>query len=767
MAREGCFSLLPEEDREALLGMDERQALRYVQEELEALTQRQREVQLGALAGQRLLDYINTFQGKQQIAALKNILSTGSLHIPGRVSVEKTQMAVLGYYHAKASKFLEEYRPKKLGLERDSAGMDDIVREMYVPGSTKDPDAAKYAQLLGEVFEEMRVHFNRVGGDIPKLRGWNLPQRHDARKVNKVTFEQWFKDINEELDLPASWRAMDVGSEAEYEDFMRAAYQNIATDGLARMEPGKVPKRAVAKIAGKHRDHRYLFFKDGDAWLRYQKKYGAPDTFTSITDHFDIMSREIGAMEVLGPNPDNVYRLIADTVIKNTNNPTAASGADKIFQNVMGRTYAEHQQMADVIRGMRNLGTATKLTLAPLAAIADTAYQGLTASFNGIPIFRQYSRFLRGLGTGNKANREFAARMGFVAEYAIDRASTANRFSEFTGNGFMAKWADVTMRANGLSRWTYAGRQAFQIEFLGNITNNLDQSFDQLPRGLRKAYQRYGITETDWKALRNANIENFQGAKYIDPNSLEPDLQRKVVGMILEESDYAVPTANARVRATLNQGLKTGTVAGEMIRSVGQFKTFPVSVLMTHMGRAIGKQTEGDRLAYLAAMLVSTTVMGAVAMQSKELVRGRSPRPTDDGRFWAAALVQGGGFGLIGDFLFADVNRYGGGLATTLAGPLVGDFEEIIMKFVLGTAKDVLAAEQDLHERFSALTGRLIQKYSPGQLFYTKLLLDRYIFDQLNKQMDPDWRTKQRRAASRRMEDFGNKYWWKPGEFEP
>jgi hypothetical protein len=472
-------------------------------------------------------------------------------------------------------------------------------------------------------------------------------------------------------------------------------------------------------------------------------------------------------MEVLGPNPDNVYRLLADTVIKQTNKPTAASQADKIFANVMGRTYAENQNLADVIRGMRNLGTATKLTFAPISAQADTAFQGLTAAYNGIPIHKQFSRFLRGLTVENKANREFAARMGFVAEYAIDRASTANRFSEITGNGFMARWADVTMRANGLSRWTYAGRQAFQIEFLGNMTASFDTPFAKLSKGLRRAYRNYGIDEADWNAIRKGNLEDFKGAKYLDPSSLAPDLQRKVVGMILEESDYAVPTANARVRAVLNQGLKTGTVAGEMIRSVGQFKTFPVSVLMAHMGRGLGAQTQGDRVAYLAAMVSITTVMGGMVLQAKELLRGRSPRPTNDNRFWAAAMVQGGGFGLIGDFLFADVNRYGGGLATTLAGPMVGDFEEIVMKFVLGTAKDVLAAEQDIHERMMAMGGRLVQKYSPGQLFYTKLLFDRYMFDQINKQMDPDFRTKQRRSASRRKEDFGNQYWWKPGEFQP
>jgi hypothetical protein len=42
-----------------------------------------------------------------------------------------------------------------------------------------------------------------------------------------------------------------------------------------------------------------------------------------------------------------------------------------------------------------------------------------------------------------------------------------------------------------------------------------------------------------------------------------------------------------------------------------------------------------------------------------------------------AAMVQGGGAGLMGDFLFGEYNRFGGGMASSLAGPFVGDVDQL------------------------------------------------------------------------------------------
>ena len=67
--------------------------------------------------------------------------------------------------------------------------------------------------------------------------------------------------------------------------------------------------------------------------------------------------------------------------------------------------------------------------------------------------------------------------------------------------------------------------------------------------------------------------------------------------------------------------------------------------------------------------------MGGVALQMKDVARGRDPRPINE-KFIFAAMAQGGGWGIFGDFLFSDMNRYGRGGMSTLAGPIYGVGED-------------------------------------------------------------------------------------------
>lgn len=75
--------------------------------------------------------------------------------------------------------------------------------------------------------------------------------------------------------------------------------------------------------------------------------------------------------------------------------------------------------------------------------------------------------------------------------------------------------------------------------------------------------------------------------------------------------------------------------------------------------------------AYFANFIVASTILGGVALQMKDVARGRDPRPINE-KFIIAAMAQGGGWGIFGDFLFSDMNRYGRGGMSTLLGPIYG-----------------------------------------------------------------------------------------------
>ena len=87
---------------------------------------------------------------------------------------------------------------------------------------------------------------------------------------------------------------------------------------------------------------------------------------------------------------------------------------------------------------------------------------------------------------------------------------------------------------------------------------------------------------------------------------------------------------------------------------------------------AASAASDFSQLPLSPAMLANLQQLGYLSMTLKELAKGRTPREPDDaasyGKLVAAAMVQGGGLGIYGDFLFGEANRVGGGMIASLAG---------------------------------------------------------------------------------------------------
>ncbi len=228
--------------------------------------------------------------------------------------------------------------------------------------------------------------------------------------------------------------------------------------------------------------------------------------------------------------------------------------------------------------------------------------------------------------------------------------------------------------------------------------------------------------------------------------------------MDLTETDYAVPTPDARIRSiATGGGLKRGTIMGELVRSGMMFKSFPITIATTHFYRAAHQATMGQKLAYGGTLAATTTVIGGIALQAKDLAAGREPRPVD-GKFIAAAIQQGGGMGIFGDFLFSDVNRFGGGITQTLTGP-TGELIDTSVKFTLGNIREAVSGEET-HILGEAV--RIVDRYTPD--IWQTHLFKNAVFDQIEVLADPKAQKRFRRIMKRRKKEYNQDYWWKKGE---
>src|SRR5207244_4587538 len=103
------------------------------------------------------------------------------------------------------------------------------------------------------------------------------------------------------------------------------------------------------------------------------------------------------------------------------------------------------------------------------------------------------------------------------------------------------------------------------------------------------------------------------------------------------ESSIALTEPGAVEKGFLTQGQKRGTILGEIARSFALFEAFPISAVATHLLRGAYELDGTARAKYLSELLIGSTIMGAVALQGKSMVKGRDPEAMDSANFWARA----------------------------------------------------------------------------------------------------------------------------------
>lgn len=722
-----------------------------------------------------------------RLARAAEALLVRSEYAPYR-NVEYLWKSVRGQAHATMTGVLQKHSRDLLGRVRNKAELDDMVRELFVPGSTGNLSARELADAWRAASEALRQRYNAAGGHIGKLDDWGMPQSWDPDAVASIGFETWRGDMLASLDRA---KMIDGATGAPFGDealdaALRDVFDTISTDGWAHRDPGG--QAGVGSMANRRADHRFLTFRDADAWMAMQSKYGGgASPFDTMMAHIDAMSRDIALMERLGPNPAQALKWLTDTIEKDANLKAAAGGAgakkqrdaafaarrriQRIYDEISGANRRpENRRLALGFSTLRSWQIATKLGSAVLSTTSDQATQLLARRMNGIPVASQLSSQLKLLNPGAIEDRALAMRMGLIAEEASQMAASTARM---TGEELTGEWsrrlAEGTMRVSGLGAVTQSGRWAFGMDFLAHITSERAKAFDNLDAPFRNAFERYGMGAAEWDKIRATKLTQARGADWILPDAIgDQGLRDRMMRMILTETDYAVPVPSIALNAAVNSILPKGTLVGEMGRTAFQFKSFAIGLTMMQMQRAMA-MTGWDRARYAAMMTIYTTVMGAAALQLKEVAKGRDPRPIYDSEdpgataaFWGASVLQGGGLGIYGDFLRSSQSRFGGGIGSVLAGPAFATVDA-----ALGLAVgQPLKAIQGEKKNVGAAFVKTLRSETPGigSLWFTRLGFERLMLDEMSKMVDPDYQERFKRL-DRYAAEQGQDYFWAPGDY--
>jgi hypothetical protein len=230
------------------------------------------------------------------------------------------------------------------------------------------------------------------------------------------------------------------------------------------------------------------------------------------------------------------------------------------------------------------------------------------------------------------------------------------------------------------------------------------------------------------------------------------ELELDLRSFFADEASFAVLKGDDRTRMHTVQGTQPGSLLGEAIRFMLQFKSFPIAYVSKIINPAVRGRGVGGARDYggLAALIGMSWVLGYVAMTAKDVLKNRTPKDPTRWETLMAALIQGGGAGLYGDFLFARRDRFGGGIAGDLVGPTAGTAISLIEMW-----QDLKSGEAKLGDAYHLALGN-----TPGlNIWWLRTGLDFLILNQMQEWLSPGTL---RRRERRLGKDFGQRYILEP-----
>jgi hypothetical protein len=673
----------------------------------------------------------------------------------------------------------------------------DVARELW---RLEDPNAGaptgnrfaeQAAMILHRWQEVARTMENDAGAHIGKLDHYVTRQSHDMEKVRgggkDADFAAWRDFIEPKLD-ERTFEGID-----NHDKFLSDVWHALAS-GIHETSTGAdwLGFRGPGNLAAKLAAERKLHFKNADDWLAYNERFGRGNIIDSILRSLEHAGRNTALMRHLGTNPEAMFQSWVDGLRSaardrkdfKTSDALGTTRNARILDTLTGKAaMPDNMTLAHIGRGIRVMQSLAKLGGVVLSSIPDVAVNVATLRWNGVPLLEAYARTAVAplLGRRGGATREVADMAGVGIDGMVSRMMTRFHDEGMIGTG--TKMVEFFHRANLLTYWTDSLKTGVGLILSNNLARNTGREFAALPARLQTTLQRYGIEAAEWNAIRRVEKRAADGKDYVLPGEIaalpddaiahlaktgtetelgriREDLRSKLGSYIIDQTREGMTESRASDRAFGTLGTNPGTFAGEAVRLLMQFKQYP----MTFVRRSVGRELlrDGVDVAGLAHLIVATTLLGYVSMTAKELAKGRNPRNPQDAGDYAklvfAAMQQGGGLGIYGDFLFGEANRLGGGFVGTLAGPSIGGTIEDVHR-LLASIRDGSTTKS--RGQIAAAEGLQVAKNNAPfvNLFYTRMVLDYFIVHRLQEAVNPGYL---RRYEQRVKKENNQTFWLRP-----
>lgn len=559
-------------------------------------------------------------------------------------------------------------------------------------------------------------------------------------------------------------------------------------------------------IARRASEERVLHFRSGEDWYEYNRLFGHGTVREAFLHGLRMSAQNTGLMRAMGTNPQATFRALADRLLATIDDPLAK----RSFQEKVREGGALHNHLTAVDGSMNvpvnalaaqvqsSVQAWTRMTVMGMSLFSqasDIPVRAAEMRYQGQGFLPALAEAAAGIFSGRKRQElvELDGDLGIFREMFATNVASRFTIADDGLPGSISKMQGWFFKLNGMAYVTDNQRASSIRAMSHRLALNRDVPFDQANEGLKRVLKLFDIGEAEWSALRAAPARLADGREYVTPQSIlaAPDaaftdivrrngrkpsarnvaaakeaLADRLRNYLRDRAGYMTIMPDERTRAITMRGTRPGSVEGVGMRAVWELKGFAAAVIQKAWGREIygrGSDTlreavrngHGEMLG-LANMIMWQTVFGYLSMAAKDVLTGKMPRVPDDReearRIMQAAFLQGGGAGIYGDFLFGEVNRHGGGLLGTLAGPTLGKAESLY---------DLYGRVRDGDDAAAAAFWNVVRNIPGNNLFYTKLALDYLVLWNMQEWVNPG---ALRRIERRVEQENGQTFWLRPSE---
>lgn len=450
----------------------------------------------------------------------------------------------------------------------------------------------------------------------------------------------WREFIKQHLELEETFKhtkAMNEKGElnmATIDEMLDSIYDNITTykSEIFTQSSVRNDREAVQR-----KSRMFFKFKDMRSFLQYNKVYGKNNLFGALRSDMRSSAGKIGMAEKWGDSPYNMY-LDLEVAQKErgdkNHTPFWYRNTDNYFKTSMGLDQSvSAPRVATFFANSRSITAMARLPLVMIQSISDIAYSASFAQRMGINYWKAWGNNLKHIfNLYTNDERQYLAslfklqvdsHLGFMGRW-----SDANNTNEL-----MSKISSGYFKGIGLEAFDQGNKISIMHLMSKHLYNNSSKKFGELNSSLQKWVSKF-MNEKEWDLLRKNNkgalfttdnvealseseIKSFyeSGEKKLPLYEVRNDLYRRVHAMFDVASENAVLSPGEFERAWCFQGQPAGTLTGEFLRTISQFKMYTMSyidrVIMNGLQDA---DTAQQKIAWATSMFLGTLPLSFLSM---------------------------------------------------------------------------------------------------------------------------------------------------------